>query len=141
MGGRGASSGIEVSKRTGKEEPVPYGSSYETLAEFGKFKVVIGTPDSLGRYNASPMESQTPNRKYIYLRKNEDFASIVHIGRNGKRYKEVSMPHIGEPDIHFHYGYIHNEYTKGNKWRKPSQKELNKIKYVQEKLRELRIGV
>ena len=83
-----------------------------------------------GRGSSSGL-SKTPNRKYVYLRENEDFASIVHIGRDGKRYKDVSMPHIGEPEIHVHYGYIHNEYTKGNKWRKPSQKELNEIKYVQ----------
>ena len=120
---------------------VPYGSTYETLAEFGKYKVIIGNPDSLGRYKATPMESQTSNRKYVYLRENEDFGSIVHIGKDGKRYKQVDMPHIGEPEIHVHYGYIHNEYTKGNVHRKPTQKELNEIKYVQKKLNELRIGV
>ena len=141
MGGRGARFGNEKSKQTGVEKDVPYGSTYNTVAEFGNYKVVIGNPDGNGRYNATPMESQTPNRRYVYLRQNEEFASIVHIGEDGKRVKQIDMPHIGEPKIHVHHGYWHNEFSSDNKPQKPSKTELNEIKYIKRKLKELRIGV
>ncbi len=139
MGGRGASSGLETSKRTGIKKPVSYGSTYRTLAQKGNIKIIVGNK-GVGNFNKTPMESQTKNRIYGYVNTRGKLSSIVFMNERGKRMKQIDWGHNHKKksDFHIHIGIDHE---KTNARYKLSAKEKRVYNEIIELARRNGIGI
>jgi hypothetical protein len=115
MGGRGASSGIS---KYGN----PYGSQYYSLG-------VVGNNKFVEKNNNSPkmlQESMIKNRVYALVDQREE-KSIIYIGNDNKRYKQIDLDHRDGGVIpHVHHGYFHNE--------NDSKKDMQNLHQVKEDL-------
>lgn len=121
MGGRGASSGVNVK---GKE----YGTEFVTLHQSGNIKFVQTAEGA----SKTPMETMTKGRVYATVNSSGTLKSITYYDKHNKRFKQIDIagvPHTidGVPVLpHVHKGYLHNE--KGD--RHVSEKERKMIERI-----------